>query len=91
MCVASGQAMITQLNSDSAVQRVQLHGLGENTAVVEEEMMADLLPDLTTGSQRPMVLCPRASLDAEGSQPPATIPEGHDSLAGPMLLPPFLP
>lgn len=37
-----------------------------------------------------MVLCPSASLDAEGSQPPATAPEGHDSLVGPMSLPPFV-
>lgn len=53
------------------------HSLGASTVVVEEEMMA-ALPVLTTGSQILIVLCSSDSLDAEGSQPPAAIPERHD-------------
>lgn len=49
------------------------------------------LPVLTTGTHRHMVVCPSASLDAEGSQAPATAPEGRDSPFGPMLLPRFVP
>lgn len=59
------------------------YGLRASIVVVEERMMADI-PVLTTGSQRRMVLCSHASLDAEGSQPPPTNPDGHDSLVGPI-------
>lgn len=63
------------------------YGLRASRVVVEERMMADI-PVLTTGSRRCMVLCPHASLDAEGSQPPPTTPEAHNNLVGPILLPP---